>query len=153
MKSVQLVAQKLCDRQGMFCVSGMFRVVRMGRWSVLGPCRPGSVLHLTIRLEVWLVRQTSSGLVQLAVEWAQRVGILGGRAIQRSRLKTRLSRGFSVVSLEVRWVFCELSHQEWWQLKLPERMTWVSLGMMSLGNWEERKVLTAFIVLLWLQLL
>ena len=36
-KSGQFVARKLRDGRGTFRIRGMFRVVRMGRWSVLGP--------------------------------------------------------------------------------------------------------------------
>lgn len=45
MNLVQSVSQKLWDGVGVLRVRGMFRVERMGRWSVLGPWRPGFVSH------------------------------------------------------------------------------------------------------------
>ena len=59
----QLVAWKLCEEHGALRTSDMSSVDRMGRWSVRGPQRPGSVLHFTISLAVWVEHQTLSGLV------------------------------------------------------------------------------------------
>ena len=70
----QSAAWKLRVAQGVLRTRGISRVVRIGRWSVLGPCRPGLVSQLMIRSEVWLVHQMLSGLVQLPVECARRVG-------------------------------------------------------------------------------
>ena len=66
--SSQLVARKLCDERGALRTRDMSSVDRMGRWSVRGPRRPGSVSHFTISSVVWVEHQTLSGLVQLPVE-------------------------------------------------------------------------------------
>ena len=72
---------------------GMLSLERIRMWSVLGPCMPVSVLQLMNSSREWLIHQTLSGLVQLPVEKARRVGRLGGSAIRRSNLSMMSSRG------------------------------------------------------------
>jgi hypothetical protein len=80
--SDQSVSLKLCEGGAWDLGGGMLRTLMMGRWSASGGHRAGETSQLTKMSTLLSVYQTLSGLVQLPVLLASRVGMPGGRAMR-----------------------------------------------------------------------
>ena len=123
-------------------------VEMIGRWSMELGQREASTLHVMNGDGESEHLQTLSGWVQFPVLHASSMSVLRGKVISRCMFMIRSNRGFSNLSLLVRWPLCGASHALWCRLKSPRMISLVVGSLIHVSLFDSHSF--ARVLIVWL---